>query len=370
MGKFENFIYHVMIGEEESSLRKVALAPLSLLSFFYGLVLKIRRFLFHCRIFQIRSLPCKVISVGNITLGGTGKTPFVCLLTKLVQEKGCTAAVLSRGYKGSFRGAVGVVSDGQEILMSSREAGDEPLLLAEILSGVPVLIGRERWRPGRYAVERFHSQVVILDDGFQHLAMKRDLNLLLIDSASPFGNGHLFPRGSLREPVDQVSRADAIVLTKGGNFDNIKKLKRKLQSATEGLPVFRVDYMPMAIRVAGEDKTLSTEALERRKILAFAAIARPESFRRTLLGLNARIIHFESFPDHHFYDSGDIERLCRKGRELGVEAIVTTEKDEVRLRNIPRIPLPLWVLTVRHAFLENDQERFEEFLWKHLNRPL
>ncbi len=369
MVKNHKLVYTFITREEESNLRQAALAPLCLLSFFYSLALKVRLLLYHCRVFQVRRLPCKVISVGNITLGGTGKTPFVCLLADLLRRKGYPTAILSRGYKGTFRKSAGVVSDGKEILMNAQEAGDEAFLLAETLADVPVLVGKERWISGRYAVDRFHSQVVILDDGFQHLEVRRDLNLLLIDSISPFGNGRLFPRGSLREPVEQVSRADAIVLTKGGRFDNIKKLKRKFQLALEGLPVFRVDYKPVAIRVAGKTQSLSVASLQERKILAFAGIARPESFRRTLLGLNAKISGFESFPDHHSYHPGDLERLWEKGKNLGVEAIVTTEKDEVRLRNIPGNSLPLWILKVRHEFLENDRERFEEFLWKHFINP-
>ncbi len=366
MGNFQNLVYTIMACEEESKLRKVALAPLSLLSFFYGLALKIRLFLFHCGIFHMRTLPCKVISVGNITLGGTGKTPFVCLLAEIVRGKGYATAILSRGYKGSFRKGVGVVSDGEKIRMNAREAGDEPFLLAATLPDVPVLVGKERWISGRHAVDRFRSQVVILDDGFQHLGVKRDLNLLLIDSIRPFGNSHLFPRGILRESLGEISRADAIVLTKGGSSDNIKKLKRKIHSVFENLPVFRVDYKPVSIRVAGKNQNLSVESLQDRKILAFAGIATPESFRQTLIGLNTRIIYFESFPDHYSYRSGDIERLWKKGEDLGAEALVTTEKDWVRLQSVFCGSIPLWILSVRHEFLDHDRERFEDFFWNHL----
>ena len=369
MGKFQNLVYTLMTHEEESNLRKVALAPLFLLSFFYGLALKVRRCLFHCRLFQVRSLPCKVISVGNITLGGTGKTPIVCLLADMLQKKGYATAVLSRGYKGSFRKSAGVVSDGQKILMNAQEAGDEPVLLAETLSGVPILVGKERWVSGRYAVERFHSQVVILDDGFQHLGVKRDLNLLLIDSIHPFGNGHLFPRGNLREPLEEISRADAIVLTKGGNFDNIKELKRNFNRAWESLPVFRVAYRSVAIRVAGKSQCLSVKSIQGRKVLAFAGIAKPESFRETLLGLNAKISCFESFPDHYPYRSRDIERLWKKGEDLGAEALITTEKDWVRLGSASCSSIPLWILSIRHEFLDQDLERFEGFFWSHLENP-
>jgi tetraacyldisaccharide 4'-kinase len=166
--------------------------------------------------------------VGNITLGGTGKTPFVILLAELFQGRGIPAAILSRGYKGSFSGPLGLVTDGKNNFMDVRQAGDEPYLLSRRLRGVPVFIGRERSLSGQAAVEKFQARVVILDDGFQHLPLKRDVNILLVDARTPFGNGWLFPRGALREPLDQVKRADAVILTKVDLSDNIEKLKEKL----------------------------------------------------------------------------------------------------------------------------------------------
>ncbi|MGA2954532.1 MAG: tetraacyldisaccharide 4'-kinase [Thermodesulfobacteriota bacterium] len=351
---------------EESKLQQVLLAPLGLLSFFYGWVLKARVFLYRRGIYKTHSLPCKVISVGNITLGGTGKTPFVSLLAEMVWKRGYRTAVLSRGYQGKFEGPYGIVSDGERVLMDAAQAGDEPYLLAEKLKGVPVIVGRERWVAGQFAVDQFQTEVAILDDGFQHLSLRRDLNLLLVDSSCPFGNQKLFPRGVLREPLNQISRADAIILTKAKIDDNIKILKKKFSSLGLKIPIFRVDYKPGEVRVVGVEKSFPPESLSGRKVLAFSGIARPESFEKTLLELKTEIASFEIFPDHHKYRVENMNRLQDQASRSEVEAIVTTEKDLVRLKNLIPVSFPLWTLSVGHVFQGEDQYLFEAFLWERL----
>ncbi|HEX9156806.1 MAG TPA: tetraacyldisaccharide 4'-kinase, partial [Syntrophales bacterium] len=223
--------------------------------------MKARIFLYRAGVYKTHSLPCKVVSVGNITLGGTGKTPFVALLAEMIRARGLRAVILSRGYGGKFQGPHGLVSDGERVLMNAHLAGDEPYLLAEKLTGTPVVIGKERRASGRWAAERFRAEVVLLDDGFQHLALRRDLNLLLIDSSCPFGNGKVFPRGVLREPLDQARRADAIILTKAGGGASIKNLEKEISDLAGGAPVFRVDYRPGAVRVLGAENLLPPEIL-------------------------------------------------------------------------------------------------------------
>jgi len=368
MAKIHIVFNNLLRTQKESKPRKVLLAPLRLLSFFYGWAVSIR-ILFYARgIFRTHSLPCRVVSVGNITLGGTGKTPFVCLLSKMIQARGFRVAILSRGYRGGFKGPFAVITDGERILMEAQGAGDEPFLLAEKLRGVPVIVGKERLSSGKYAVDKFQAEVVILDDGFQHLSLKRDLNLLLIDAASPFGNGYLFPRGVLREPLEQISRADAVILTKVGQCANIKILKQNLKKILNVHSFFEVDYAPDGIRVYGKERSLPPESLKEKKILAFSGVARPESFQNTLLSLEARIIKMEVFADHHWYTRKDLERLWQKAAELNVDALVTTEKDMVRLKDCPMGSIPLWVLSIQHVFLENDQSLFEEFLFSRLGR--
>lgn len=366
MLKLKVILYNLINAQKESKSRKVILFPLCLLSFFYGLASSARVFLYFRRIFKTHSLPCKVISVGNITLGGTGKTPFVCLLAEMIKAQGYRVAILSRGYKGSFSGPAGIVSDGHKILMDPQQAGDEPFLLAEKVKDVPVVVGKKRWLSGQFALRRFQSEVIILDDGYQHLSLKRDLNLLLIDSSSPFGNGHLFPRGVLREPAGQVSRADAVILTKTGQSDNINKLKMNLERTIGERAIFQVDYAPEGIRVYGTGKFLPPGYLKGKKVLAFSGVAKPESFRKTLNKLNADIAELLAFPDHHWYGPEDGEKLYNKASAMGVEALVTTEKDLIRVKNLIRGDIPLWALAIRHVFPQNDQSRFFEFVFSRL----
>jgi tetraacyldisaccharide 4'-kinase len=347
---------------------RILLAPLTFLSFLYGLAVTLRVFFYRKGIYRSRSLPCRVVSVGNLTLGGTGKTPFVMMLAEMIHRRGYRTAVLSRGYKGNYESPCALVSDGEEILMDPLQAGDEPCLLARKLRGIPVIVGRERWTAGRFAIDRFGAEVLVLDDGFQHLALNRDLNFLLLDSFSPFGNGRLFPRGELREPISQVRRADALILTKGGMDDIIFNLGKRLMNLLEGRPVFRVRYEPAEIKVWGEERVLSPQYLMKRRIFAFSGLARPESFEKTLRGLEAEITGFETFPDHYAYEGKDLERLREKALRAGAEAMVTTEKDMVRIQGYRPGTMPLWVLTVRHVFPGEDLSSFETFLFERLDR--
>ncbi len=363
----KSFLHRLIINPKESPLQKILLAPLSLLAILYGWAVGIRTFFYRKGIFRTRSLPCKVISVGNITLGGTGKTPFVILLAEMIRDKGYRTAVLSRGYKGEYTGPLGVVSDGEKTLLDSVQAGDEPYLLAQKLKGVPIVVGKKRWVSGQFARERFNSQILILDDGFQHLGLKRDVNVLLLDSQNPPGNGGLFPRGELREPLSQMARADVLVLTKVQEDDIISKLGKRLKNFPKGVPIFRTCYKPREIRVWGEEKAQGASILWGKKVLAFAGLARPSSFQKTLSSLGAEVLKFEVFPDHHPYSPRDLERLFREALGSGAEAVITTEKDMARVRFTSAPPLPFWTLAVGHEFLGEDGPLFAEFLFQRLS---
>jgi len=197
-------------------------------------------------------------------------------------------------------------------------------------------------------------------------AIKRDLNFLLLDSFSPFGNGRLLPRGELREPLSQIRRADALVLTKGEMNDKIINSGKRFMNLSEGRPVFRVRYEPEEIIVWGEERALPPLYMKNKRILAFSGLARPESFEKTLQGLEAEILGFETFPDHYAYEGKDLERLREKALRAGAEAMVTTEKDMVRIKNFPPGRMPLWALSVRHVFPGEDLARFEAFLFERL----
>lgn len=344
------------------------MSPLCLLSFFYQGVVALRLKFYEWGIFSVRSLPCKVISVGNLTLGGTGKTPFVALLAEWLKARGIPPAILSRGYGGTFRGPFDVVTDGEKLLMDAQQAGDEPFLLAKQMKGIPVIVGKNRFQSGRWAIERFPSEVLILDDGYQHLSLHRDVNLLLLNDSSPFGNGYLLPRGILREPISQIKRADAIVLTKSGLSDNINKIKELLEERKLKIPIFRAAYEPCGVKRLGEGNIWPPKFLEGKKVLAFAGLADPQSFKDLIRQMGVQVLSMEVFADHHRYTPNDWSRLHGKAKAIQAEGLVTTEKDEVKIESLGCGSLPLWIVSIRHIFLGEDQRRFEMFLLSRLGR--
>jgi tetraacyldisaccharide 4'-kinase len=302
---------------------------LRLLSLPYCGVVAVRNGLYDSGLFRQMKLPCKVVSVGNITVGGTGKTPTVILLAKLLLEKGRRPAVLSRGYGARTKLAVNVVSDGNRILMGWHEAGDEPILIARSLSGVPVLTGPRRLLTGRTAIGHFGADVLILDDAFQYRALYRDLDIVLIDAERPFGNGRLLPGGPLREPREALDRGHLLIRTGGGIGP-----EQPLSEVT-AMPSFRGFHQPQGIVEGGTDRQFPPASLYGRKVCAFAGIGRPEAFQRSLNKLNLDIVSFQTFPDHHPYSRSDLDSLRQLAAKTGADRIVTTEKDGVRLTDFP-----------------------------------
>ncbi|MBW1824898.1 MAG: tetraacyldisaccharide 4'-kinase, partial [Deltaproteobacteria bacterium] len=225
---FERKIYFSL--SEESFIKRFLLFPLYLIALFYRLLIQLRHTSYKTGVLKSYSLPCLVISVGNVTMGGTGKTPMVIYLAQVFKEKGMKTAVLSRGYKGKSPEKVAMVSNGERILLNARDAGDEPFLLSKALPGIPVIIGRDRVLSGQYALEHFSPETILLDDGFQHLKLKRDVDILLIDLQYGFGNGHLLPRGILREPLNNLNRAHLFLLTKRTDSHDDKAIVEKIKS--------------------------------------------------------------------------------------------------------------------------------------------
>jgi len=293
----------------------------------YRTGVRLRLWAYEMRLIGRKSLPGFVLSVGNLTAGGTGKTPAVVMLARWAQREGYRVAILSRGYGGSYQSKVLEVSDGERIKADPEQAGDEPYLLAKNLHGVPIALSKRRILAGRYVQERFGSEFFILDDGFQHLELKRDLNLLLMDAGNPFGSGHLLPRGSLREPLDQLARADAFILTrfKGDRFG--EETRAYLQREFPEIPVFCSDHLPDKVIVPSIHGLYDPEFLKGKGVLAFAGIARPELFRETLEGLGTNVVHFQGFRDHHRYSEREIRGLLRLKERIGAQYLVTTEKD-------------------------------------------
>jgi len=286
-------------------------------------------------------LPCPVIAVGNLTVGGAGKTPTVILLANLLREKGYRPAVLSRGYGGRAGDPVSIVSNENQILMEWGEAGDEPVLIARAIPGVPVLTGAKRHLTGRAAVEQHNANVLILDDAFQHRQLFRDLDIVLVNAALPFGNGRLLPGGPLREPKASLRRAHLIIRT-GAEEDPIEPL----EEAPSGIPLFRGIHRPQGIIEGRTGRLLPAALLQKEKVCAFAGIGRPEIFRRSLIALGAQVVSFKVFPDHYPYKHSDLDTLRRLAAQTGANRIITTEKDGIRLTEFPDFQAEISLLRV------------------------
>lgn len=335
------------------------LLPLLIISWLYGLIVWARLKLYQKGLLKTKQLPCKVISVGNTTLGGTGKTPMVAYLAREFQKSGVKVGIASRGYKGLMEKRGGVLSDGEDIYLSPAEAGDEPFMLAKMLSGVPLLVGKNRYDMGLYGYEKFGLDVLILDDGFQHLGLKRDLDIVLIDARNGFGNEHLFPRGPLREPLRGLRRASLFVLGKGESSPLLEEIEGVLRDVAPGVPLYHSRYKPVYFLEAASGKMFSPEHVRARRILVFAGVVDPAYFSHLLKVLGAEVVKEIHFPDHHRYTPEDLAMLGGFAGE--VEVFVTTEKDFVKLQQIPLSDFPLFVLGITQEILEEEAFRDRVF---------
>jgi tetraacyldisaccharide 4'-kinase len=346
-------LWKAIVEGQASAMARWTLGPLlTILSYPYNWGQRLRLQAYHRRWAAVRRLPCRVISIGNLTLGGTGKTPVVELVANLLRQEGMRACVLSRGYGGRSRSALTMVSDGQHCLVPPEVAGDEPVLLAEHLVDLPVVVGKDRYAAGMLAIERFGVEVIVLDDGFQHVQLARDLNVLLLDAVRPFGNGRLFPRGDLRERPTGMTRADVIVFT---GWDTGAVMPRTaLKCVQPALPLFYSQHEPIDLRVLADGHLLSVASLKGQRVLAFCGIGTPDHFRQTLQRLEAEIAAFVVFPDHHPYTRQEIERLFQVAEQLRAEILVTTEKDGVRLRGLQPLVGQVWELRIRASIVEQE----------------
>jgi tetraacyldisaccharide 4'-kinase len=332
--------------------REISLLPLLICSWIYGVIVRLRVILYRKGVFKTRQLPCKVISVGNISVGGAGKTPLVAALAKELRQRGLRVAILSRGYKGTRERTGGIVSDGERQYLTPAEAGDEPFMLASQLPDVPVLVGKKRYAMGIKAGERFALDVLILDDGFQHLGVKRDVDLVLIDARRGFGNGHLFPRGPLREPRAGLRRASLLVLTKAEVTSSQRKIQKQLRRYAPGVPLYRSRYKSVYLRDAVSGVLLTPDWLHKKKVITFAGIADPQYFFLLVKESGAELLQTISFPDHYNYAIDDVAMLRAQGK--GVDAFVTTEKDFVKLQQLPLNDIPLYSLGIEHEVMGKE----------------
>ncbi len=343
------------------------------LSFFYGGAVKLRLLLYRKRILRAQHLGCLVVVVGNLTVGGTGKTPVVERLAQTLQKKGRKVAILSRGYKSRKEPVLKkwlrmllhqppspprVVSDGATVLHDSEVAGDEPYMLARNLPGVVVVTDKDRVKAGLYAIRRFGVDTLILDDGFQYFQLQDHLQLLLIDKTNPFGNHHLLPRGILREPLRQMRRASYVFLTKSEEpaDEELLTTLRRYRPEEEWI---ECAHRPRHLRHVNGTAEEPLEFLRGRRVGALSGIATPESFESFLQELGAEEIRPFRFLDHHRFTPTELKRVGEKALASGLDCLVTTEKDAVRIPPSFDAGLPLYFLRVEIQMLAGA-ESFDE----------
>lgn len=301
------------------------LLPISLL---YAMLLYLRSSLYRVGILTSRKLPRPVISIGNITVGGTGKTPVTSYIACLLMNRGFKVAVLSRGYGGSLEGQTAVVADGNSILVGAEQCGDEPYLLASQLPGLIVVIGTDRYAAGLLAMKQFSPDIFLLDDGFQHLCLKRDMNILLLDACIPFGNHFTLPAGLLREPVSAAGRADLIIHTRCPEGLGV-------QHPLPGKPNIAARHkIKHLVPFLGGTATQLSE-LHGKKVMAFAAIAEPLSFFDGLRAQGIELAKCVAFPDHATYTPDKLAEIMAAVQSLAVDHVIITAKDAVKLKGLP-----------------------------------
>jgi tetraacyldisaccharide 4'-kinase len=283
-----------------------------------------------------------------------------------LRDLGYRVAILSRGYKGGAEKRGGIVSDGRNLLMTPQAAGDEPFMMARFLKDVPVLVGRNRLASGLLAISRFSPDVLLLDDGFQHRRLHRDVDIVLLDSTRPFGNTFLLPRGSLREPPEALSRADALVFTRW--HDNLPDPTNTLPESVRGKPLFfsrNQAYIHNATGLPSAARDLSgehdPERLKNSRVFAFSAIADNRDFHRVLSHLGCQVVGTAEFADHHAYSPGELEGIAREAGTRGAELLATTQKDFAKIPPGSSWPLPLVTLGVLPSFMER-KKGFDDFL--------
>jgi tetraacyldisaccharide 4'-kinase len=319
----------------------------------YRGLLGTREWLYARGVLACRRLGVPVVSVGNLTVGGTGKTPAVELAVRTLMDRGHRPAVVSRGYGRRGHG-IQVVADAASIRLDADEAGDEPFLLARRLPGVPVVVGAHRGEAARRAVERFGVTAVVLDDGFQHRTLAKDLEIVMARARAPWGNGRLLPGGPLREPLAALGRADLIVVTGVTGADDVAEVAATARRHAPGVPILAAHHVPTECWDAATMRYLGPEALRGLALFAFAGIGAPDGFRRTLAETGAIEAGFAPFADHHWYTREDLAGLERRAVAASAVGLVTTEKDWTRLRRLPPPRIPLYVLAVRLVLLSGE----------------
>ena len=375
MDEFAEWGTEVVFGRAHGFRAWMMRCVLRFASFFFYLLVKTRLFLFTRRIKTVRYLGTFVVSVGNITAGGTGKTPVVEFLSKALSARGRKCAILTRGYKSEpldepqeWKDKDGhdvphlpkIASDGVTRYLSPLYAGDEPFMLARNLDGVAVLVDKDRVKSGIFAIEQLGCNTLILDDGMQYLKLKHEIDIVLVDCGFPFGTGSLLPRGTMREPRTSLARASYIILTKSGGKpqDSLIATIRKYNSVAD---IIVTNHAPAHLEniFTGERRPLSF--LKDKYVACMSGIARPESFEGLVEGLGAHVEIRRRYPDHYWFDQKDLETFVERCADRAMDMIVTTEKDAVRFLKPGEMEVPIYFLRMQ-IDIEQGQEHWDKMI--------
>ena len=372
----ESYLLDVIEGRRHGKRAATLRFVLRQLSRLFSLIVQLRLRLYKWGILRPHTLGCQVLSVGNLTVGGTGKTPIVEVFARSLQEKGRKVAILSRGYKRikpplwdrikarltfqQYGPPPLVVSDGTRLLLDSAVSGDEPYMLASNLPNVAVIVDKNRVKAGQYAIKKLGCDTLVLDDGFQYLSLRHRLDIVLVDRTNPFGNRYVLPRGILREPVRNVRRAGFIFITKS-NGDGAEDLKSQLRALNPDAEISECRHCARYIQDVYTGERHELAYLKDLEIAAISAIAVPQGFEDELKRQGAKVLHHKSYADHHRYTQQEIINAINHAIPLGAKAILTTEKDAVRLPFIDRRDLPIYFLRVEIEMLSGS-EAFNEWI--------
>ncbi|HEX4653028.1 MAG TPA: tetraacyldisaccharide 4'-kinase [Candidatus Udaeobacter sp.] len=370
--QLEEFGIDVVLGRRHGVRAGLLRGILYALSLVYDRLVQLRLYLYRKRIFRERALGCLVISIGNLTVGGTGKTPIVEKFARALQTGGRRVAILTRGYKSvprkrgwlsRLRGDYEpprVVSDGKSLLLDSVTAGDEPYMLAHNLKDVIVLVDKDRVKSGRLAIDKWEVDTLLLDDGFQYLHLKHRLDMVLVDRQAPFGNELLLPRGTLRERPRNLRRASYIFITKNtgeSNFELMRRIRRYNRTAE----VIECAHKPLYLQNIFTGEQLPLEVLRGAFVGSLCAIAAPESFENALQKLGAHVDLAKRYIDHHYYTEAELVSFISRCMRRDLAMIVTTEKDSVRMPRLPEseVKVPIYFLRVEIEILSGHES------WEH-----
>ncbi|MBU0675915.1 MAG: tetraacyldisaccharide 4'-kinase [Proteobacteria bacterium] len=340
-----------------------------LISPLYGVVMQFRAWGYRSGMFARARLPVPVICIGNLTMGGTGKTPMVIALAQFLLGEGWRPAVISRGYGGRAKESVNIVSDGSRVLLDVSEAGDEPFLLAQNLPGVPVLTGSRRALPGRTAIERFGADIIVMDDGFQHLALERDLDIVLFKAGTYLGRGRVFPGGELREPLSALQRAGVFCITgvDDAPHNETGAFQDWLLENYPGRPVHLISFQARLCDEQGGSIAFG-EGANHQHYYVMSGLAGPQSFYRSLAAFGIKTVGALSFEDHHSYQEKDLKRVVDLAIQSGATAIVTTEKDLVKLHG-QGFALPVHCFKIRMILPVEFKQFLKELLSQFRDSP-